>query len=289
MSILPPVKLSFDPPDPPAIKSSGTNVKRVSVRYVQGTNDNIIYGTDYLSLDALIAPNCRPGHMSPMLDLRGHRLNDNTYAANVGLIGRYTSRDKPRIYGINAYYDFRQGDFGNYNGLGAGVEFLSNRWDVRINGYFPLGTRNHSDTRCRRNFIGPYIICQRRNLFANTGVNGEVGYNLSFKNRQSGQESGLIYFAAGPYYFHHENSNVIGGELRIRPQYKDILALDILGSYDNHIGAYGQIQIILSFPLYNIKSKEKSACSISNRIFYKPVERFEVMQLRKSTEWFTNY
>ena len=268
------------------ISSSYASLKRASIRYVEGSDNHVIYGTDYGSIDLLFAPDCKPDHMVPMIDLRAHRLNDNTYAANIGIVGRYSSTTKPYIYGVNAYYDFRQGAFGNYNGLGLGFEMLGEKWDFRANGYFPLGTNNHHGTHTFDDYFGPYFATERRSLIACFGANAEIGYTAPIK------KEGLVYLALGPYYFAGaEGYQVGGGELRIRPQYKDILALDILGSYDSRSGANGQIQLILSLPLYNIGSQKErnSDCKYGKRTFYKPVERFEVMQLGRRSRWRSNF
>ena len=141
----------------------------------------------------LFAPVYLNGNFMPMLDLRGHHLHNDEYAGNVGLIGRYMSDSKCRVFGLNAYYDFRQGCLGNYNQVGGGLEILGRRWDFHLNGYFPLGKHEHNLGCIFDDYEGDYYAIFNKKEFSFWGGNAELGY-YPVKSKNF-----LLYLSAGPY------------------------------------------------------------------------------------------
>ena len=81
-----------DSTDPPSSISSSyrPELKRAAFSYVQGSKSSLIsYGSNYATMALLFAPDYTLGSVLPMLDVRGHRFNNDTYAANIGIAGRY--------------------------------------------------------------------------------------------------------------------------------------------------------------------------------------------------------
>ena len=78
---------------------------------------------------------------------------------------------------------------------------------------------------------------------------------------------------------------------RIRPQYKDYVALDMSVSYDKSFKTVYEAAVIVYLPLYQISSKKsrKAPCGITDRQVYQPIERFEIMPLGKNCCWKTNF
>ncbi len=118
----------------------------------------------------------------PFLDLRGHIFNDGEPALNTGLGLRYV---KSRVWGINAYYDYRKTHKTHYNQISVGLETLGRLWDFRINGYAPVGNkRSHFfDTEFHR-FKGNHLILSRKQEFAMTGLNAEAGVHVLEKDNE---------------------------------------------------------------------------------------------------------
>ncbi len=150
-------RFSYDPTPPePEISRHGYNFfvpKRIAMSHVEGfgpiigpgAGGGIAYGTDYTTVQVLFAPIYHPGHFVPMLDVRGHKFDNNTYASNIGIVARYIPQPNSfcDLLGLNAYWDWRQGFRGHYNQLGLGIEVLGKRWDFRANGYVPIGPKKH--------------------------------------------------------------------------------------------------------------------------------------------------
>jgi hypothetical protein len=270
----------------PRRKSYNWLPKRISVRHIQGNQNEVAYGTNYSTLALLYAPPYRLGRFIPLFDFRGHRFDDNTYAANFGLISRYIPFNNTfcEILGFNAYYDYRQGGIGYYQQVGCGVEILGRRWDFRGNLYVPFGAKTGTKICVYDDYEGDYVITN--NLWEDVSYtfSAEVGY-MMLRSKYL-----LFYLAAGPYYIAGRDCylNTVGGKARIRPQYKDYIALDLSISHDPLFETIWQAEVIVYFPLYQIGNQRKSRC-LSDRQVYQPVERFEVMPLMRESCWKTNF
>lgn len=258
--------------------------KRIDLTHIEGWEAGINYGTNYSSLAILFAPDYRIGHTLPLVDLRAHRFDNNTYAASLGVIARYLPESFCELLGANIYYDYRQGSIGHFHQMGVGVEILSKRWDFRANAYIPFTT----EFKCQCHFDdyqGGFFIKERKTETVSYGYNAEVGY-LAVRTHTF-----LLYLAAGPYYMtgRHCHEKTRGVKARIRPQYKDYLALDLSMTHDPVYETVYQAKVIISLPLYQITGQNKNHCGVTDRQIYQPVERFEVMPVGKCQCWKTNF
>ena len=107
---------------------------RMSLRHIE--SGGIGYDDGYTTVDAFLAPTPNELTLMPFLDLRGHVFDDASLAANLGVGFRKIAAC--RVYGVNAYYDYRNIDHVNYGQMGFGLETLGKRWDFRINAYQPI-------------------------------------------------------------------------------------------------------------------------------------------------------
>jgi hypothetical protein len=261
-------------PDPPSgPKGSYAFVpQRLALRAIE--REGIGYPKGYATLEVLFAPYTLT-RVVPMVDVRGHHLYNDTYAGNVGLIGRYLPRHHCFIVGANIYYDFREGCMAFYNQIGCGMEILGRRWDFRFNAYVPLESKHES--RCVFDYPGGYFVDFKREEFALGGFNAELGYYFVKSNNF------LLYAAAGPYNLSKNfDLNNWGGRVRLRPQFRDYLALELSVSYDHIFHTIFQGEIIVSVPFYQFYSKRNRigpAC-IPDRQIYQPVQRFEIIPLK---------
>ena len=279
---------------PPDVASgpSSLGVKRVEVRHIVGNENHVIYSTNYTTFAALFGPDYTPGKFLPMLDLRAHRFDDTTYAANAGFVGRYIPQVPTtfcEILGFNLYYDYRQGSIGYYQEVGLGLEVLGSRWDFRGNAYVPFGAKKSVNVCVFDDYIGDYVITHSTKEAISYAFDAEIGY-LSFL--LIGDTKLLLYTAVGPYYIAGRccHASTQGIRARIRPQYKDFIAFEMSVNYDSLFETIWQGQVIISLPLYQIgRSTNKGPCNLSNRQIYQPVNRFEVMPLGRSDCWDSNF
>jgi hypothetical protein len=261
--------------------------KRISVRHVVGNQNEIAFGTNYTTLSLLFAPPYTIGEILPMVDLRGHRFDDNTYAATAGFVARYIPYPDTfcNLLGFNAYYDYREGGIGYYQQVSGGVEILGKRWDFRGNVYVPFGPKE-SVKVCVYDYGDDLYAINRLLEEVSYSFNAEVGYYLI-----RSEKNFLFYMAGGPYFIAGRcgSYNTVGGEFRVRPQYRDYIALDLSISHDPLFETIWQALVIVNLPLYQIGNQNKKPCGISDRQIFQPVEQFEVMPLMRQSCWRTNY
>ncbi len=279
------------PPDASKPRENYFSLQRLSLRDTEGKG--IGYRQGYASLDALFAADYRFGLLLPMLDIRAHHLYNNTYAGNVGLVARYLFPSCNRIWGVNAFYDFRHGRLGNYNQLGLGFESLGIGCDFRLNAH--LFSQTHRLKCLYTQYLGGFFQFFEKNESSFQGFDAEFGRCLL----RCGDCS--IYGAAGPYYLLGKSYHgAWGGRARIRPQYKDCLALELSGGYDSIFHTNYQVEIIFSLPLYAWRKHQtlgrrcpdgrcvKKRC-LSARQIYQPVERFEIIPLKSRHHFESNF
>ena len=293
-------KIRHPPPPPIATYTGGKSYKdlyflpkRAYLSHVEGagsriedSTDAFSYGTDYSTLAFLFAPDYYQGHILPMLDIRGHRFNNGEYAANIGLAARYIPSSFCTLLGINLFYDYREGFKESYHQIGAGLEALGKSWDFRANVYTPIGVQKRKTVCHFDDYIGDYVITRRESEGINVGFNMEVGF-LGVQTSNF-----ILYAALGPYYFANSGERAIkGGKFRMRPQYKDYLALDLSITYDNVYRTVFQAEIVLSFPLYELfTNKNKTPpCGVTERQIYQPIIRYEVTPVNRQCCWETSF
>lgn len=236
--------------------------KRIAISHNEGygSRSNKLK-TNYSLLELLLAPDARQKRFLTMIDLRGYRFDSGSYSISTGLVGRYVPSQTNfcELLGFNLYYDYQNTSCGYSNQLGAGAEVLGKRWDFRANFYAPFG-HNQGFSYCNPSCVNGWF---------GFGYNAEVGY-LAVRSKNF-----LLYTALGPYYItiHECYERQRGGMLRIVPQYKDYLALNMKLSYDSFFKTVFQAEFIVSLPLYQISVPEKGPCGITNRQIYQRVER----------------
>lgn len=233
----------------------GPRPLRLSFRHIE--SNGIGYEQGYSTVEGFFAPfSPLKDAWLPFLDVRGHIFNHGKLAANAGLGLRYLTS---RVWGVNAYYDYRNAKHQHYNQISMGFETLGKTWDFRINGYLPVGAKTSPFYHTKfEEFEGHHMIISRKREFAMKGANAEVGAHVdNIKNVP-------FYFAAGPYYLTGQGRTAWGGELRAVVDLYEHVRLEGNTSYDKVFKWIGQGQVSINFPLgakRKIKQRKKYSCS----------------------------
>lgn len=201
----------------------------------------------YTSLGVFLpVPILKSSTFLPFVDLRGHWFNNGKAAANLGGGLRYINTKTSRVFGVNAFYDYRRISWNNdAHQLGIGFEALSPCWDIRINGYLPLGERSfHSKRHCFE-FSGDFFATCRASRSSMSGFDAEIGKWLTRCNCFN------LYGAVGFYsYFPNKhNRNLYGGQARLLADIGRYVSLEVRGGYDqvSHGMMQGRIAITIPF------------------------------------------
>lgn len=262
---------------------------RADLSHTEGSG--IGYRRGFTTLDGfLMGESC---NLYPFIDIRGHGMDNRKIAGNFGAGLRYIS-ESDWIFGINAYYDVRQGDHRDFdrNGhyfhqVGIGLEALSDCLDVRFNFYQPVGKKRWDFTQIHFNDglgITPIFSFNRQTTF--TYLNAEIGSYIgsgSFCNCVNWR----TYFAVGPYMLkeHHKNEKW-GAALRLDADLTPYLSLEFRTGYDQQFLGYGQVKLAIHFPLYPLSSIRQvtDTCGYPfSEPVTVPVERIEIMPLKRSS------
>lgn len=261
--------------------SCGTSPRpmRVTARHIDPKG--IGYNQGYTTVEGFF-PYSGWQNWVPFLDARVHVFNDGHPAANAGLGLRYLT--DCRVWGINAYYDYRKTRRQHYNQAAMGLESLGKVWDFRVNGYLPVGHhRSHKYNLDFYKFKGHKAILREKYEYVLAGWNAEAGAHVdTWKNVP-------LYFAGGPYYLTGKGETTWGGQLRASIKIFEYLELEGNVSYDHLFKWIGQGQIAINVPFgreKQVKKRKNSNASCSDLIAlskraYQPVDRFEIIPVDK--------
>lgn len=257
------------------------------VSHVEG--DSIAFRNGYTSLGLFTVLGCQQCNFQPFIDVRGHIFNNGKKAANLGGGFRYFSCLRNSVYGVNAYYDYREGRSRDFHQIGVGLELLGPCWDLRVNGYLPIGKKIGEDHAHKFPFNGgQFAICRQRQE-ALTGFDAEIGkcFCICLPQRCCIREL-CLYVAAGPYYYDSRSCahNIWGGQARVALR-KCCFDFEVGATYDPtyRSSAYARIAINIPFSW----PCGESACCGCNYIC-EPVHRQEMIVLSKEhCSWRANF
>ena len=256
---------------------------RVSVKHIEGKG--IGYPDGYTSLTGFFAPDPEALPVLPFVDLRGHVFNNGKMAANAGfglrgLLGSW-------VLGGNAYYDYRNTKRQHYNQIGIGLEALDPKWEVRFNGYLPVGKKTSTPYDTEKSlafdsFTGNSLNIQQtvthKIQYAMKGVEVEFGYHfLPYKDFD-------VFLAGGPYYYGFKAEHAVGGKARLAVKIYDYLTLEGINSYDSrfHEIVQGLVSVNIPFgPRSNVTKSKKfnrsSSPYLLNQRMVQDVARQEII------------
>ncbi len=261
-------------------RCKGPHHRWASVRYT--TPEGIGYKNGYTTLEGFFTPRNLPKDAwIPFLDLRGHVFDNGKLAANAGLGLRYLARS--RVWGVNAYYDYRNTERQHYNQVAVGLESLGRVWDFRMNGYLPVGRKQSPFSHPKFvAFEEHAMLIKRKRNFAMKGANAEMGVHVDHF------ENAPLYFAAGPYYLTGVGASTWGGELRGAVDlFRRYLRIEGNVSYDHFFGWVGQAQASINIPFgrrWKVEKKEDRSCSKMATLYARAmqrVDRYEIIPVGK--------
>ncbi len=246
------------------------------------------YNHGYTTLQGFFPANPNRMDLVPYLDVRAHVFDDGRFASNAGIGLRKMM--KSRVWGMNAYYDYRNAKHKSFNQIGLGLETLGRNWDAFVNGYIPVGSLKSSGYSPKfSHFEGNHLILSQKYEFAMYGIHGEAGYHMQ-PNRNT-----YLYFGAGPYYFQGPiGKSACGAMVRVSAQICRMVSFEIRDSYDSlfHNHFQGQVGLSWSFgPKAVVKKKyeEKKSCpsfssldTVLTKKLIQPPERDEIVVIDRS-------
>jgi len=267
---------------------------QINVRHTE--HKGIGYNRGYTTLEGLFTFS-RDKYI-PFLDLRGHVFDDGRLAANAGIGTRYVLDPSKSMVGINTYYDYRNLKHAHFNQWGVGLEGFYGRWELRLNGYLPVGTKrvvsdHHLNGITFKKFQGNNLWINEnytdKVIAAKKGGDLEIGVH-PFKIMRDYD----CLIAAGPYYFGGEGASGWGGKVRLKVEFAKYLFVELADSYDKVFHNRFQGTLMLSLPFGGKKCYPKktrnaatSDCFADNIMAWRgvqPVQRQEIIVAKKQTQ-----
>ncbi|MEQ8381868.1 MAG: right-handed parallel beta-helix repeat-containing protein [Coleofasciculus sp. A1-SPW-01] len=284
--------LQAQTPDSPPSTTPDLTTLQIKPRWGIGYSTSGAGYDGFTRLDSFLPLLQNPG--STLTFLEGRLQLDNS--ANVGgnlLFGhRFYNQSLNRIFG--GYLGFDRRDTGNstFHQLGVGLETLGEVWDVRLNGYFPLGdTRDLVDETAfdtgfqltDRFFSDHFLVVQgqrqrgqvRHFEAAMTGFDLEVGARLA----QWGEGGGLRGYGGLYYYDATGSDSSLGWRMRLEVQPTDSLNFGVALQEDQIFGT----NVIVSVGAIFGKTRSSGNASILSRLG-DGVERISSITVDSQTE-----
>lgn len=251
-------------------------VQFVAIRRTQG--ESLGNAGSYTTLELTSFPYGNQ-QISPFGDLRLHYFDDHHFASNLGMGFRFLSDCSSFAVGANAYYDYRRSSQTDFNQLGLGLDFLSQRWNLRLNGYLPVGKKRKLLSHCHFNYSGGYFTDRKIDIGSLGGANLEI-------ERLFFQSSPIdIYMALGGYYYHHgleckHHGNIFGIEYRLSINTHRPISLSLSVVHDPYFQTKVFGQLTWNFPV---------KCSEQEKMLFQPIQRYDMIVTDRKCRWNYNY
>ncbi len=233
------------------------------------------YSQGYTSVDYFLTTQ---GDKTEFLfNLRGHLFNDAHFAGNTGLGVRYSLKDDHYRIGTNVFYDCRDTSHFFANQIGAGLELLSRHFDLRFNGYLPVGKKKNFEERTFRDFVGNNALIRSKLHAALPCIDGEIG--VPFCKRWT--------IAAGSYYLFSEKShhlttgNAWGGKLRADVTLGRYVGLGAIVTHDSifHTRFQGVLSINIPLASRPVSKNQKTKEQPTRNLRQVPIMRNEIIPI----------
>lgn len=119
--------------------------------------------------------------------------------------------------GLYSYFDRRRSDYGNYfSQVTVGGEALSLDWDLRVNGYLPVGQRSHQvDSLNTATVSGTSVIFRGGEERSLGGFDAEAGWRIPLFDAEGDKH--LRIYGGGYRFAAAEAPTVQGPRGRIEP------------------------------------------------------------------------
>jgi hypothetical protein len=266
------------------------NAYRVNVSHIE--SKGIGYDQGYTTLEGFFTS--KRGNYIPFADVRGHVFNNGKLASNLGIGTRYIINGNAMVGG-NFYYDYRKTEHFHYNQIGIGFEAFLSRWEVRANGYLPVGQKQKTiDHRLNwisfKRFSGNQILINENYTdkieSAMRGFNLEVGaHPIDFMNSYD------LYAGIGPYYLNaHDGQTTWGIKVRVKAEITKYVHVELSNSYDHLFNNRFQGTLTLSYPFGPKCCRNGKKPQIANEMHCRavqPVERQEIIAVHKHKNTYT--
>ncbi|NJL00185.1 MAG: hypothetical protein HC910_06300 [Spirulinaceae cyanobacterium SM2_1_0] len=204
----------------------------------------------FTQLEALVPVWQDPGSALTFVEARLLWLDYATLGTNLVLGQRFFDAAGDRLLGGYLAYDTRDTGNNRFHQIGLGFERLSDTWDLRLNGSFPVGDAEQSvggaaalgtsNLRFERNFL---LFDETRPLeVALRSIDGEAGGKITELG-----DFGELRGYGGLYWLDGGETSVVGWRARLEARAQERYTLGLAVQDDNRFGTNVVFQFGVSF------------------------------------------
>lgn len=236
----------------------------------------------YTTIEYMTFPSwlCCKNNFWTFVDARLHVFDNGKLATNAGIGFRIQPRNYTSFFGFNVFYDFRQGSHNfDYNQIGLGLEFLNCCFDLRLNSYIPIDSKNTIECCIFDDYQDGYFIKKDQVEAAFPGITLDVGKYICCS------PSGSTYVQAGAYYYkRNKATTAFGGRFRVDVFVKNLFYFGGSISHDSQFDTRVSGRIGIRYCFGGSYCFDPVEC-LPNR----PICRDELIILDNYCEWEWNY
>ena len=221
------------------------------------------------------------GHFYKAIEANGFFLEGKRWAWNVGALLRWYDVETCSYFGMNIFYDYRDGCYGNFQQVGLGFEAYLPCFTLTGNAYVPVGKKcAYGPKHVYDDYEDGYVATCRETELAMCGFNLEIGREYCIN------ECFMLHPGIGPYYFSSCDKSSWGVRFRTRFRYTSRFGIDFQLTHDSIFNTRAQALFYISFPI-GIGSED--CCCDPCDFFLEPVDRFDIIPLGKCCSWEWNW
>lgn len=271
------------------IGEGGRFLSRLSLKHRE--HKGVGYDQGYSTASLFLCPRTRQIGL-PFLDARLHVFNNSDLASNIGIGARYSDSNETYLFGLNAYYDYRNTHSLESHQASVGMEILSRRVDVRFNGYYPFAGKYQDDPILFSRFRGHSLFVKQRVRYALPCAEADLGFTLPDPFDEIG-----LYLGLGYYYlfkqegFNRNAGNVSGGRVRLTASPTDYISFGAEYTYDKLFGSRANGFIALNIPLGAVNSWKRKGSYVQTpwiQVKTQDVVRNEIIPVARKQHQFTH-
>lgn len=239
---------------------------------------------NYATANLLLFPNWNTRNIVPFVSLSAHRLDNSRWASTYGGGARWQPQDACHIWGFNIFYDNLKKHLGTFHQVGAGLEWLSPRWEARVNAYFPVGTKKRLNTvNFFDGYIGGYTIAVREVEQSSRGFDAEIGWNSYYFC-----DKARLYLGVGPAWFedYYSRNDQWAFKARALVQWSRYLTFEARTFKESKSDWHWQGAVFLTIPFECFK--DICGCGLTD-LFSRPVYRNQMIKSSSNCCYETNY
>ncbi|MCB1114312.1 MAG: inverse autotransporter beta domain-containing protein [Chlamydiia bacterium] len=211
------------------------------------------------------------------------RFSNYKWAGSAGIGIRWQPKRTCHIVGANLFYDAREGVQDTYHQVGGGIEWLSNTWEARANGYLPVGAKSHLKVANTFDDYAAGFFVQVNNIEqVERGVDVEVGRNAYYNDMLR------FYAAIGTAWYERTYSERDEWAFLARAfiEWKRYIRLEVRTFKERDNDWHVQGVATVSFPFEVICLPY--SCGLSAPLS-EPVYRNMAIKKQRGCCWITNY